>query len=118
MDRASVFISDWNNPELDKNRPNQLQVSEVLLPEIYQCLHLLWTLSNATLSACFPSKQLVVSNLTLTEKRLSDESIKVVNAHRDRLAVLLKRMESNQLLDTQVTVFKVSDQVTDLRECR
>ncbi len=112
-----MFISDWNNPGLDKNRPNQLQVSELLLPEIYQCLHLLWSLSNTKFSACFPSMQLVVvCNLTLAEKRLSDESIKVVNAHRDRLAVLLKRMESNQLLDTQVTVFKVSDQVTDLRE--
>ena len=65
-----------------------------------------------------PVKAVGVSNLTLTEKRLSDESIKVVNAHRDRLSVLLKCMESNQLLDTQVTVFKVSDQVTDLRECR
>lgn len=59
----------------------------------------------------------MVFNLFCSEDRLSDESVNVVNARRDQLAALLKRMESNQLLDTQATVFKVSSQVSDLREC-
>ena len=43
---ASVLVADWDNPELGDQRPHQQRVCQELLPEIYRCLHLLWTLSD------------------------------------------------------------------------
>ena len=45
---ASILVVDWDNPELDDQRPHQ-RVCQELVPEIYRCLHLLWTLSDGKL---------------------------------------------------------------------
>ncbi|KAJ7468904.1 hypothetical protein B0H11DRAFT_2045246 [Mycena galericulata] len=95
--KVSVLVADWDDPELDDCRPKQRQVCQELLREIYRCLHLLWTLSEGNLA-----------------KRLSDKSIEAIHARREQLAALFQRMELNQHLDTQVAVFKMSIEVTDL----
>ena len=43
---ASIFIVDWDNPELDDQHPHQQQVCRELVSKIYCCLHLLWMLSD------------------------------------------------------------------------
>ncbi|KAG6825901.1 hypothetical protein H0H92_001922, partial [Tricholoma furcatifolium] len=45
-------------------------------------------------------------------KWLSAESIKEVDNHRKKLAELVKRLESNQHLDTQTAVFGVKETVS------
>lgn len=56
MESINTFLTDWDNPELDKFRPNQRRVCEVLLSEIYQSLYLLRTLSEADISMCHAQK--------------------------------------------------------------
>ncbi|KAJ7862119.1 WD40-repeat-containing domain protein [Mycena olivaceomarginata] len=97
--QASVLVADWDDPELDGDRPNQRRVYQVLLPVIYQSLHLLWTLSKDNLA-----------------KRLSDKSVEAVCARREQLSRIVKRLESNQRLDTQAAVFEMSGEVTDLHD--
>ena len=50
---ASMLVVDWDNPELDDQRPHQQRVCLELLPEIYRCLHLLWTLSEGKLGSVY-----------------------------------------------------------------
>ncbi|KAJ7842474.1 hypothetical protein B0H14DRAFT_3868883 [Mycena olivaceomarginata] len=97
--RASVIVADSDDPELDGERPHQRRVSQALFSAIYQCLHLLWTLSQNSLV-----------------KQLSRESAEAVSFRREELANLAERMKSNQQLDTQVTVFKISAKVTELHD--
>ncbi|KAJ7789990.1 hypothetical protein B0H13DRAFT_2521561 [Mycena leptocephala] len=97
--RASVLVGDWDDPELDRERPNQRQVSQTLFSAIYQSLHLLWTLSE--------------NNLT---KQLSKESVEAIGVRREELANLAERMKSNQQLDTQVTVFNIFAKVSELHD--
>ena len=52
---ASVLVVDWDNPELDDQRPHQQRVCRELVPEIYRCLRLLWTLSDAKLGSFYSS---------------------------------------------------------------
>ncbi|KAJ7728304.1 hypothetical protein B0H14DRAFT_3618605 [Mycena olivaceomarginata] len=95
--RASVLVADWDDPELDRERPNQRRVSQALFSAIYQSLHLLWTLSE--------------NNLT---KQLSKESVEAIGIRREELANLAERMKLNQQLDTQVTVFNIFAKVSEL----
>ncbi|KAJ6456305.1 hypothetical protein DFH09DRAFT_1505558 [Mycena vulgaris] len=95
--RASVFVADWDDPELEEKRPTQRRVSQALFSAIYQSLHLLWTLSADNLA-----------------ERLSEKSVKAIGARRQELAALSERMKSNQQLDTQTTVFSISAKVTEL----
>jgi len=50
---VSVLVVDWDDPELDDQRPHQLQVCRELILEIYRCLHLLWTLSDEKLGSFY-----------------------------------------------------------------
>ena len=50
---ASMLVVDWDNPELDDQRPHQQRVCRELVPEIYRCLHLLWTLSDGKLGSFY-----------------------------------------------------------------
>ena len=59
---ASVLVVDWDNPELDDQRPHQRQVCEKLVPEIYRCLYFLWTLSDGKLGSFYST--LLVRYLT------------------------------------------------------
>ncbi|KAG6828453.1 hypothetical protein H0H92_007938, partial [Tricholoma furcatifolium] len=49
-------------------------------------------------------------------KRLADESINKVNEHCKNLSELVRRLESNQHLDTQTAVFKVEKTVMKIQE--
>lgn len=50
---ASLLVVDWDNPELDDRRPHQRRVCRELVPEIYRCLNLLWTLSDGKLGSFY-----------------------------------------------------------------
>ena len=106
---ASVFVADWDNPELGDQRPHQQRVCRELLPEIYCCLHLLWTLSDGKAGTFNSTLQV------LPGKLLSKKSEEAVQAHLTSLLSLVKRMESNTQLDTQEVIFNISGKVTDLR---
>lgn len=85
--------------ELESQRPHQPRVCQELVPEIYRCLYLLWTLSDGKLA-----------------KRLSQEAEEAVQARLGPLLVLVKRMELNTQLDTQEVIFNISDKVTNLHD--
>ncbi|KAL0960845.1 hypothetical protein HGRIS_005861 [Hohenbuehelia grisea] len=100
--RASLFMADWDDPELDSHRPNQQRIFNSLLAEVNQCLQLAWALS---------------------EGKTDYGSIEDVETHGRELAGLLKHMKSNQMLDTQVAVIatqktlaKVFKRVADLHD--
>ena len=57
---ASVLVVDWDNPELDDQRPHQQRVCRELVPEIYRCLHLLWTLSDGKLGSFYSTLLLTI----------------------------------------------------------
>ncbi|KAF7358377.1 WD40 repeat-like protein [Mycena venus] len=97
--QASVLVADWDDPELEKDRPNQRRVYQPLLRAIYQSLHLMWTLSTNN-----------------PVKRLSKASMDAVQARQAELTRFVKRMESNQHLDTQDAVFRINVKVTALHE--
>jgi hypothetical protein len=61
---ASVLVVDRDIPELDDQRPHQQQVCRELVPEIYRCLYLLWTLSEGTLGSFYSTLLHTLSNLT------------------------------------------------------
>ena len=48
VEAVGNVVADWDNlnPELDDQRPHQQRLCRELVPEIYRCLHLLWTLSD------------------------------------------------------------------------
>jgi hypothetical protein len=50
---ASALVVDWDNPDLDDQRPHQRRVYRELVPEIYRCLHLLCTISNEKLGSFY-----------------------------------------------------------------
>ncbi|KAJ7744551.1 WD40-repeat-containing domain protein [Mycena olivaceomarginata] len=97
--QASILVADWDDPDLDEDRPNQRRIYNDLLPLIYQSLHLLWTLSENN-----------------PVKRLSQNWVDIIKARERGLAVLVERMQSNQHLDTQAAVFKLLVRVTDLHD--
>ncbi|KAL0957198.1 hypothetical protein HGRIS_003290 [Hohenbuehelia grisea] len=97
--QASVLMADWDDPDLDSQRPHQQRVYEALLPAINQSLRLLWTLSEGNIG-----------------KRLKESSINAVEASREQLDKLVHKLESNQSLDTQVAVFKSYTKITDLHD--
>ena len=43
--QASMLIADWDDPELDEQRPQQQKVLGELIPEIHGCIDLLRMLS-------------------------------------------------------------------------
>ncbi|KAL0959202.1 hypothetical protein HGRIS_014481 [Hohenbuehelia grisea] len=92
---ACTFIVDWEDSD---NRPSQRRVYEELLPEITSCINLLWALSGQG-----------------TLKKLSSDSIKSVTSHRQNLVRLIERAKSNQLRDTQMELYKVSADISHIR---
>ncbi|KAL0960737.1 hypothetical protein HGRIS_005760 [Hohenbuehelia grisea] len=88
---ASLFMADWDDPELDPHRSNQQRIFKPLLAEVNQGLQLAWALSNG---------------------HNGYGSIDDVETRRKELAALLERMKSNQMLDTQVTAITTQRSVT------
>ncbi|KAL0960878.1 hypothetical protein HGRIS_005892 [Hohenbuehelia grisea] len=88
---ASLFMADWDDPELDPHRSNQQRIFKPLLAEVNQGLQLTWALSNG---------------------HNGYGSIDDVETRRKGLAALLERMKSNQMLDTQVTAITTQRSVT------
>ncbi|KAG6914494.1 hypothetical protein DXG01_016941 [Tephrocybe rancida] len=97
IERASVLVADWDDVAFDGRRPNQGKVVRHLIPVLYRCLYFVWALSKSNLG-----------------KRLSDDTIKDISAHRNQLTKLIDRLKSNQDLDTQAAVFEMSGKVVDL----
>ncbi|KAG6805725.1 hypothetical protein H0H92_014256 [Tricholoma furcatifolium] len=92
LNQVNVLVMDWDNPSHLESQPHRERVCRELLPEISQCLNLLQQLSH--------------------EKGLSAESIREVDNRRKKLGELVKRLESNQHLDTQTAVFGVKETVS------
>jgi hypothetical protein len=59
---AIVLVIDWDDSELNEQRPHQRRVCQKLLHEIYCCFHLLWTLSEGNLGLCPTLKQCALSD--------------------------------------------------------
>ncbi|KAG6825550.1 hypothetical protein H0H92_003311 [Tricholoma furcatifolium] len=97
LNQVNVLVMDWDNLSHIEHQPHRERVCRELLPEIGQCLNLLQQLSQ-----------------THKDKWLSAESIRHVNSHRKKLAELVKRLESNQHLDTQTAVFGLKENVSIL----
>ncbi|KAG6906873.1 hypothetical protein DXG01_011586 [Tephrocybe rancida] len=97
IEQASMLVADWDNIAFDGHHPNQGKVVQYLIPVLYRCLYFVWALSKSSLG-----------------KRLSDNSIKDISAHRNQLAALINRLKSNQELDTQAVMFEMSCKVADL----
>ena len=64
---ASILVVDWDNPELDDQRPHQQRVCQDLVSEIYRCLHLLWTLSDGKHGSFSISHYCTLSNLSFCQ---------------------------------------------------
>ncbi|KAG6807302.1 hypothetical protein H0H92_008055 [Tricholoma furcatifolium] len=91
LNQVNVLVMDWDNPSHVEHQPHRERVCRELLPEISQCLNLLQQLSQ--------------------EKRLPAESIRDVDIRRKKLGELVKRLESNQHLDTQNAVFDIKETI-------
>ncbi|KAG6810017.1 hypothetical protein H0H92_013703 [Tricholoma furcatifolium] len=94
LNQVNVLVMDWDDPSYVEHQPYRERMCRELLPEISQCLNLLQQLSQ--------------------EKWLSAESIREVDDHRKKLSELVKRLESNQHLDTQTAVLEVKETVKNV----
>jgi hypothetical protein len=74
---ASMLVVDWDNPKLDDQRLHQ-RVCWELVPEIYRCLHLLWTLSDGKLSSFHSTLLRAILLELLPGKKLSQKSEEAV----------------------------------------
>ena len=117
VSNAIVLYVDWDDPELNEQRPHQRRVCQELLHAIYGSFHLLWTLSEGKLGSCPTLKQCALSNPFLQAARLSEETIATIDGRRTELLALVDRMKSSTLLDTQESVFRVSAKVAVICEC-
>ncbi|KAG6905446.1 hypothetical protein DXG01_002597 [Tephrocybe rancida] len=97
IEQASMLVADRDNVALDGRRPNQEKVIQYLIPVLYRCLYFVWALSKSNLG-----------------KRLSDDSIKDISAHHEKLAGLINRLKLNQDLDTQAAVFEMQAAVFEM----
>ena len=62
VSNAIVRYVDWDDPELNEQRPHQRRVCQELLPAIYGCFYLLWTLSEGKLGSYPTLQQCALSN--------------------------------------------------------